>query len=29
LTRGISAAELTHIDHERKRMTRYFKPLQK
>ena len=28
LTRGISAAELTHIDHERKRMTRYFKPLQ-
>ena len=27
LTRGISAAELTHIDHERKRMTRYFKPL--
>jgi len=25
---GISAAELTHIDYERKRMTRYFKPLQ-
>ena len=28
LTRGISAAELTHIDHKRKRMPRYFKPLQ-
>ena len=27
LTRGISAAELTHIDHERKRMTRYFNAL--
>ena len=28
LTRDISAAELTHIDHKRKRMPRYFKPLQ-
>ena len=28
LTRDISAAELTHIDHKRKRMHRYFKPLQ-